>query len=220
MRPQKKSGRARQGDKRAPHLWKGGKAHGSKPMNYTFPLNEKVRMIGLKTLLSARLYEEKIILIDTESIEFAKTKFLSEIIKPFKTDKLLFLTGFDLDKNFERAASNIDNLTHVNPHEFHVPSILKNDWIFATVKGLQDLEMLIENKEDNLYRNRKVPRAKLPYDDIIKPSILRQQKKHDYFEEDVIKGILEREQWEDENKPLEIFSESLKGYIKDVETLQ
>lgn len=73
-------------------------------MNYTFPLNEKVRMIGLKTLLSARLYEEKIILIDTESIEFAKTKFLNEIIKPFKTDKLLFLTGFDLDKNFERAA--------------------------------------------------------------------------------------------------------------------
>ena len=47
-----------------------------------------------------------------------------------------------------------------------------------------------------------------------------EQKKHDYFEEDVIKGILEREQWEDENKPLEIFSESLKGYIKDVETLQ
>ena len=80
--------------------------------------------------------------------------------------------------------------------------------------------MLIENKEDNLYRNRKVPRAKLPYDDIIKPSILRQQKKHDYFEEDVIKGILEREEWEDENKPLEVFSESLKGYFKDVQNLQ
>lgn len=108
----------------------------------------------------------------------------------------------------------------MNPHEFHVPSILKNDWIFATVKGLQDLELLIENKEENLYRNRKVPRAKLPYDDIIKPSILRQQKRHDHFEEDIIKGILEREEWEDENKPLEIFSETLKGYIKDVQNLQ
>ena len=95
MRPQKKSGRARQGDKRAPHLWKGGKAHGAKPVNYTFPLNEKVRLIGLKTLLSARLYEEKIILIDSESLEYAKTKYLNEIIKPFKTDRLLFLTGFD-----------------------------------------------------------------------------------------------------------------------------
>jgi len=82
------------------------------------------------------------------------------------------------------------------------------------------LEMLIENKESNLFRNRKVPRAKLPYDDIIKPSILRQQKKHDHFEEDIIKGILEREEWEDEDKPLQIFSESLKGYIKDVKELQ
>ena len=220
MRPQKKSGRARQGDKRAPHLWKGGKAHGAKPVNYTYPLNEKVRLTGLKTLLTARVFEEKIILIDTEQIEYGKTKFLNEIIKPFKTDKLLFLTGFELDKNFELAAQNITNLTHMNPHEFHVPSILKHDWILATVKGLQDLEMLIENKEANLYRNRKVPRAKLPYDDIIKPSIIRQQNKHDHFEDDIIKGILEREQWEDENKPLEIFSESLKGYIKDVQTLQ
>jgi large subunit ribosomal protein L4 len=40
-RPQKKSGRARQGNKRSPHLWKGGKAHGAKPMDYSFPMNEK-----------------------------------------------------------------------------------------------------------------------------------------------------------------------------------
>ena len=98
--------------------------------------------------------------------------------------------------------------------------MLKNDWIFATVKGLQELELLIENKESNLYRNRKVPRAKLPYDDIIKPTVLRAQKRHDHFEEDIIKGILEREEWEDEEKPLQIFTESLKGYIQDVQQVQ
>lgn len=116
MRPQKKSGRARQGDKRAPHLWKGGKAHGAKPMDYTYPLNEKVRLLALKTLLSARLYEEKLILIDTESLEYGKTKFLNEIIAPFKTDKLLMLTPFEIDNNFDLASANIPNLTHVNPH--------------------------------------------------------------------------------------------------------
>ena len=73
MRPQKKSGRARQGDKRAPHLWKGGKAHGSKPVDYSFPIPEKIRIHALKSLLSARLFEEKIILIDNEKIDFAKT---------------------------------------------------------------------------------------------------------------------------------------------------
>lgn len=98
--------------------------------------------------------------------------------------------------------------------------MLKNDWIFATVKGMQELELVIENKEANLFRNKKVPREKLPYDDLIKPAILRQQKKHDHFEEDIIKGILEREQWEDEEKPLQIFTESLKGYVKEVHELQ
>jgi hypothetical protein len=78
----------------------------------------------------------------------------------------------------------------------------------------------MENKEANLYRNRKVPREKLPYDDLIRPAILRQQRKHDHFEEDIIKGILEREEWQDEDKPLEIFSESLKGFIHDVKQLQ
>ena len=104
MRPQKKSGRARQGDKRAPHLHKGGKAHGPVPKDYSFPVNEKVRMLALKTLLSAKLYEEKIILIDSEKLEYGKTVYLNEIIKPYKNDNLLFLTGFEADKNFHLAA--------------------------------------------------------------------------------------------------------------------
>ena len=107
MRPQKKSGRARQGDKRAPHLWKGGKAHGPKPVDYSFPLNEKLRLVGLKTLLSARLYEEKIILIEDEKIDYAKTKYLNEILSPYKDDRLLFLTGFEVDSNFQQAAANL-----------------------------------------------------------------------------------------------------------------
>jgi large subunit ribosomal protein L4 len=102
-RPQKKSGRARQGNKRAPHLWKGGKAHGPKPMDYSFPLNEKVRLFALKSLLSARLYEEKIILIDDEKIPYAKTVFLNEIIKQYQNDKLLFLTDYTTDPNFMLA---------------------------------------------------------------------------------------------------------------------
>jgi ribosomal protein L4 len=73
-------------------------------MDYTYPLNEKVRLLALKTLLSARLYEEKLILIDTEKIDYGKTKFLNEIIAPFKQDKLLMLTGFDVDSNFELAS--------------------------------------------------------------------------------------------------------------------
>ena len=135
-RPQKKSGKARQGTKRAPHLWKGGKAHGPKPMDYSYPLNEKMRLLALKSLLSARLYEEKVILIDSESIDFGKTKYLNEIVAPYQQDKLLFLTDFEVDKNFELASQNLVNVNFKSPQELNVKNILKNDWLLATVKGL------------------------------------------------------------------------------------
>ncbi len=112
MRQQKGSGKARQGDKRAPHLNKGGKAHGPVPRDFSFPINEKIRLLALKTILSARLYEEKIILIDSEQLEHAKTKYLHDIVAPFAQDKLLFLTGFEIDKTFELASSNLINVNH------------------------------------------------------------------------------------------------------------
>ena len=65
-------------------MWKGGKSHGAKPMDYYFPINEKVRLLALRTLLSAKLYEGKIILIDSEKIELPKTKYLHEILAPYK----------------------------------------------------------------------------------------------------------------------------------------
>lgn len=64
MRPQKKSGRARMGEKRAPHLKKGGKAHGAKPMVYSFPLNAKIKLKALCSLLTAKLTEGKIKIVD------------------------------------------------------------------------------------------------------------------------------------------------------------
>jgi hypothetical protein len=56
--------------------------------------------------------------------------------------------------------------------------------------------MVIENREANLFRNRKVPREKLPYDDIIFSQVKRQERKRDKFDEDIIKAILEREETE------------------------
>jgi large subunit ribosomal protein L4 len=69
MRAQKGMGAARMGDKRAPHLYKGGKAHGSKPRVYSFPLNAKIKINALKALLSAKLAEGKIKIVESEVVE-------------------------------------------------------------------------------------------------------------------------------------------------------
>ena len=112
---QKGRGMARVGNLRAPHRWRGGAAHGAKPRDYSISMNKKTRLVAMKALLSARLYEEKLILIDSEELPFPKTKYLNAILEPYKRDKLLFLTGFDKDANFELAFSNLNNIRVLNP---------------------------------------------------------------------------------------------------------
>jgi large subunit ribosomal protein L4 len=65
MRNQKKTGQARIGDKRAPHLKKGGKAHGAKAKIYSYPLNAKIKLAGLKALLSAKMVEGRVKIVTT-----------------------------------------------------------------------------------------------------------------------------------------------------------
>jgi large subunit ribosomal protein L4 len=95
---------ARIGNKRAPHRKNGGKAHGPVPRDLTEKINGKLRLKAINIMLSAKLYEDRIILIDTEAIDFHKTKFLEEMLQPFMTDKLTFVTSFEPDENFLRAA--------------------------------------------------------------------------------------------------------------------
>lgn len=73
--------------------------------------------------------------------------------------------------------------------------------------------MIIESRDENLFRNRKVPREALPFDEVLSPQIRLKEKRRDRFEEDIINSILEREGVDLDNKPLEIVSESLRGYM-------
>jgi len=72
-RPQKGSGNARQGNKRAHGRVGGGKAWGPVPRDLTFPINAKVRLLALKSMLSAKLFEDKLVFIDSEALEMPKT---------------------------------------------------------------------------------------------------------------------------------------------------
>jgi large subunit ribosomal protein L4 len=105
--PQKGQGAARKGNKRAHGRVGGGKAWGPVPRDLTFPINAKVRLLALKCMLSAKLFEDKLVFIDSEAIELPKTQILEEIVSPFKKDKLCFLTGKEVDSNFNRAVSNL-----------------------------------------------------------------------------------------------------------------
>ena len=135
MRAQKKTGMARQGDKRAPHLWKGGKAHGSKPKVYSYHLNTKIKLNALKSLLTAKLVEGKIRIIDNESLSEGKTRILSKILSNFNKDEralYCIITSQESDVNFNLASKNIQRLIHHTTYDLDVMSLFKSDKIFIT----------------------------------------------------------------------------------------
>ena len=55
-------------------------------------------------MLSAKLYEDRIVLIESEKLKVLKTNYLQNILKPYQTDKLLFLTPFKPDEKFILSA--------------------------------------------------------------------------------------------------------------------
>lgn len=69
------------------------------PRSLEFPINNKQRLLALKILLSAKLYENKLIFVDTEELEYPKTQLLEAIIAPFRQDKICFLTGSESANN-------------------------------------------------------------------------------------------------------------------------
>jgi len=164
-------------------------------------------------MLSAKLYEDKIVFIDTEEISVHKTQVLEEIISPFRNDKLCFLTSSKINENFQRAASNLSLLKLKSPHKFHVPDLLTNDYIFITKQGLIELESIIEARHENNFRNKKAQTAK---------SIEKwKERKIDPFEKSIILPIRSADKLEgfDPKKPTFITTDALTNYMQDLKAM-
>jgi ribosomal protein L4 len=76
--------------------------------------------------LSAKLVENRIIIIKDEKLTTSKTKIMKMIISPFKQSKLLFITDFNPEENFQKASQNIHQIQHLNPAVFSFFNLLCN----------------------------------------------------------------------------------------------
>ena len=99
-------------------------------------MNAKTRLLALKCMLSAKLYEDRLIIIDSEKLEYPKTQLLEAIIKPYGIDKLLFVVPDEVDQNFFYASRNLQNVVVKKPAEFNIPEMLRSDYVFLTKEGL------------------------------------------------------------------------------------
>ena len=134
---QKGTGRARAGSIRSP-IWKGGGVtFGPLPRNYSYRLNKKVKKLALRTALSVKLKEDKLLILDNFNLPEIKTKgFVTTL------SRLNIKDAFIIDDNnlhLEKSARNVPFVKVLRPEGLNVYDILKYDKLIITQSCLEKI---------------------------------------------------------------------------------
>jgi len=150
---QKGTGRARHGGIRAPIFVHGGIAHGPKTKDYSLKLPQKMKKAALYSMLSAKVIEGDIAVIDgIEKID-GKTKSMVALLNAIKhtETKVLFVIE-GRQENVARAIRNIDGVTYEHVNQLHVYEIIRNQKILFTKYAL---EALVKNIAQKVTKEKK-----------------------------------------------------------------
>jgi large subunit ribosomal protein L4 len=137
---QKGTGRARQGSLRSPQFRGGGIIFGPVVRSHEFDLQKKVRRLGLKTALSAKQAEGKLVVLDAAKLTAAKTKALAKQLDKLGWSSVLIIDGPTVDENFARAARNLPGVDVLPQQGANVYDILRRDTLVLTRDAVQHLE--------------------------------------------------------------------------------
>ena len=141
---QKGTGNARQGSIRAPHYRHGGVAFGVTPRSYTFKMNKKERVLALRSVLSEKMAEKQIKVVDTLTIESLKTKDLKNMLNALGLNgKVLFISSSDAE-NLYLASRNLNNVGVLLANELNVYDMLYADTIVIDADALKEIEEVLK----------------------------------------------------------------------------
>jgi len=140
MYKQKGTGRARHSSARVPQFRGGGKAHGPVVRSHAHELPKKVRALGLRHALSAKLKSDNLIVVDELNLKDAKTKLLTASFAKLGLKDALLIGGRELDLNFSRAASNIANVDVLPVQGINVYDILRRSKLVLSRAAVEALE--------------------------------------------------------------------------------
>jgi large subunit ribosomal protein L4 len=136
---QKGTGRARQGSLRSPQFRGGAVIFGPVVRSHEFGLQKKVRRLGLKTALSAKQAEGKLVVIDAAQVDEPKTKALRARFDALGWDSVLIIDGA-INDDFARAARNLPKVDVLPTQGANVYDILRRDTLVLTRDAVQQLE--------------------------------------------------------------------------------
>lgn len=141
---QKGTGRARQGSIRSPQWRGGGVVFGPTPRSYSYKLPKKVRRLAIKSVLSAKVNEENVIVLDALTFEAPKTKEFTAVLKGLNTEnkKALIVTA-DVDENVALSGRNIPGVTIVEANAINVLEVVGHEKLIMTKAAVEKIEEVL-----------------------------------------------------------------------------
>ena len=136
---QKGTGRARQGSTRAPQWTHGGIVFAPKPRDYSYTLNKKVRRLALKSVLSDKAAQGKVIVVDDLSLAEIKTKTMSSFLNAVEAGKAVVVTN-EVSENVVKSARNIPGVVTTTAKLLSVYDIVNAQTFIVDKAALATIE--------------------------------------------------------------------------------
>ncbi len=137
---QKGTGRARQGSTRAPQWIKGGIALGPKPRSYRYTVNKKERRLAIKSVLSSKVLEKELTVLDKIELKEIKTKSMVKALTALKLEGKTLIVLSENDKNVVMSARNIEGVKTISANNINVFDLLKYNNLVLPVDTVKKLE--------------------------------------------------------------------------------
>ena len=138
-RPQKGTGRSRQGTIRAPQWRGGGVVFAPKPRDFSFKLNKKVKRLAMKSVLSEKVANNKMLVLEELRLQEVKTKEMAKVLANIKVGKSLIVLG-EGAKNEVLSARNLPHVKTCGVNTINVYDILKYDHLVVTKEAVAKMQ--------------------------------------------------------------------------------
>ena len=136
---QKGTGHARQGSTRSPQWTGGGVVFAPVPRDYSFKINKKEKRAALKSVLTSRVLDNKLIVVDELKFDEIKTKKFQAVMDNLKVKKALVVIA-DNDEKVTMSARNIPTVKTALVNSINVYDILKGDTLVLTKDAVAKIE--------------------------------------------------------------------------------
>lgn len=137
---QKGTGRARQGSIRSPQFRGGGVVFAPKPRDFSYTTPKKVRRLALKSVLTSKVRDGEIIVLDDIKFDEVKTKNFQKMLNAISADKKALVVTAEHDQDVNRAGKNIANVATSEARNINVYDLLKYNSLVITKDALKVVE--------------------------------------------------------------------------------